>query len=438
MLDALRHKINNHTAHIGVIGLGYVGLPVACMMAKSGFHTIGIDVDQARVDTIARGENPIKGIEPDIAELIADVVSADLLHCSTDYDALKSCDVILISVQTPIEDDTHRPHYQHMKNALNALGATLKKGALVIIESTLAPGTMSQVIIPTLEAATMGKVDTDFYVGHCPERVTPGRLLKNLTDMNRSVGGSSPQIAEIMSALYANYVTGDLDETDLLTAELVKTAENAYRDVQIAFANELAQICQAIGGDVWRVRELVNKSPGRNVLMPGAGVGGHCIPKDPWLLIANIDTIEPTLIPTARSVNRNMPYVVKNLLTQALAESDVSLNDAVVAVMGYAYMENSDDTRDTPTQAFIDLINDDVAEVRVHDPFVEPYIGSLETSTKDADAVILMVKHDDYYQEDWLKRADSMRTKIIIDTRHILPDDFQLSDGIVTVLGQGD
>ena len=312
-LENLHQKIESRDAHIAIIGLGYVGLPVACMFAQAGFSTIGVDVDSARIEKINRGENPIEGKEPGLAELIAQVTQTCKLHCTTDYAALHNTDVVLVSVQTPVEDSDHRPRYQHLQSALAALGKVLKTGALVIIESTLAPGTIHRIVIPALEAAVGGSAGEAFQIGHCPERVMPGKLLHNITKMDRVVGGQTPEVAQVMVSLYRNIVEGELDPTDPLTAELVKTTENAYRDVQIAFANEVARICETLGGDVWRGRELVNKSPGRNMHFPGAGVGGHCIPKDPWLLITNAaDAVQPVLIPAARSVNRAMPgHVVK-------------------------------------------------------------------------------------------------------------------------------
>ena len=383
-LQELKQKIENKSARIGVIGLGYVGLPVACMFARAGFKTTGIDIDNDRVEMIQNGENPIKGIEPGMDELVADVIQSGNLSVSSDYSALSDVDALTISVQTPVDESDHKPRFAHMRSALGSLGKVLKEGALVIIESTVAPGTMQRVIIPALEEATGGKVGEYFWVGHCPERVTPGRLIHNITTMDRAVGGYTPEVAEIMVSLYSNIVDGSLDPTDVLTAEIVKTTENAYRDVQIAFANEVARISEALGADVWKVRELVNKVPGRNMLYPGAGVGGHCITKDSWLLIANVaDQVQPQLIPTARHVNRYMPEHVANLTDDTLKSQGIALSDATIAVLGYAYMENSDDTRDTPSEAYIEIIRERGAtNLRIHDPFVHKYKGNLnETLT---------------------------------------------------------
>lgn len=438
MLDQLLTRIENKSAVIAVIGLGYVGLPVACMFARAGFDTIGVDVVSERVATINAGQNPIQGIEPGLSELLAEVVGSGKLRCTTSPDSLARADAILISVQTPIEEDDHRPKYAHLTAALDNLGRSMKHGALVIIESTLAPGTMRRVVIPTLEKASGKKAGEHFWVGHCPERVMPGKLLHNLTSMSRVVGGLTAQTAEVMAALYRNVVQGDLDTTDLLTAELVKTTENAYRDVQIAFVNELALICEALGGDVWQVRELVNKSPGRNLLYPGAGVGGHCIPKDSWLLIANAhDTVDSRVIPAARHINRSMPLHMVKLTEKALAACGIHLNQAVIAVLGYAYLANSDDTRDTPSQAYIEAVEQQGAVVRVHDPYVKGYQHDLAHVLQDADAAVILVAHDEYLRQDWLANLRLLKHPILIDGRHVLPDGFQADGAQIHVLGRG-
>lgn len=437
-LNQLKTQLEDHTAKLAVIGLGYVGLPVACIFARAGFQTIGVDIDAERVAMINTGKNPIQGIEPGMDELVAEVIHSGKLTCTTDYADLAEVDIMTVSVQTPVDDSDHYPRYTHLRSALETLGKVIKKGALVIIESTLAPGTMQRVVVPTLEAATGGKLGVDFHVGHCPERVMPGRLILNLTTLDRVVGGSSPEVADIMCQLYTHVTTGALDPTDPLTAELVKTTENAYRDVQIAFANEVARICEAVGGDVWKVRELVNKSPGRNMLYPGAGVGGHCIPKDPWLLIANVDNgFTPCVIPAARNINRSMPEHVATLLTEALTDAGKSPQESCVAVLGYAYLENSDDTRDTPTQTLVDTLNSHKISYRIHDPFVEAYQTDFDEVINGCDAAIIMVAHDAYRQMDWQEVLSKLNTPVIIDGRHVLPDTFHAPEAFIRVLGRG-
>ncbi|GAB5492381.1 MAG: UDP-N-acetyl-D-mannosamine dehydrogenase [Phototrophicaceae bacterium] len=437
-LDNLQQKIEAQTAHIAQIGLGYVGLPVACMFAKSGFRTTGLDVIAERVEKVNQGINPIEGIEPGLADLIKTVVSEGNLHCTTDVNELQDADVVIVAVQTPVEADTHKPRYENLRAALSDLGKVLQDGALVIIESTIAPSTMHNVVIPTLEASSGKKVSEGFYLGHCPERVMPGRLLYNIENMDRVIGGYDDDTAQTMKLLYQHIIKGTLDTTDVLTAELVKTTENAYRDVQIAFANEVARICEALGGDVWKVRDLVNKSPGRQMLLPGAGVGGHCIPKDPWLLISAVqEDVQATLIPTARHINESMPAHVLGLTQSALADANIDPADAIVAVLGYAYLENSDDTRHSPSEAFIQVATPMMKEIRVHDPFVQDYQGSLDAVLAGAHVAVILVAHNDYKEINWATTLPTMARPIVVDARAILLNTEMPASASVHILGKG-
>jgi UDP-N-acetyl-D-mannosaminuronic acid dehydrogenase len=431
----LQAKIAAKTAKIGVIGLGYVGLPVACLFADAGFDVVGVDIKSDRVASINRGQSPIEGQEPGLAELLARVVDAGSLRATTDYEPLGACDVVTINVETPV-DEHHVPRYAALRSVLRSLGPVLKDGALVIVESTIAPGTMAQVVKPLLEEATGGRVNQDFFLGHCPERVMPGRLLANLRGVSRVCGGETPETAETMIALYRHVVAADLDPADCVTAELVKTAENAYRDVNIAFANEVALICEAVGGDVWRVRELVNKSPGRNMLFPGAGVGGHCIPKDPWLLAheARGQGTPVRLIPAARSVNDSMPLHMVELLDDALAEAGRDLVGARVLVLGYAYLENSDDTRNAPSAALVEALHERGARVVVHDPYVAGYQGDLYALAEGCDGVVVMVKHDVYLDLDWERLGARMAERVVVDGRRVMSD--HPADTIIRQVGK--
>jgi len=291
---------------------------------------------------------------------------------------------------------------------------------LVIVESTIAPGTIDRLVKPLLKE-TSGKLSGQgFYLGACPERVMPGKLLSNLRNLSRVCGGSTPAVAEVMVALYRHIVDADLDVSDPVTAELTKTAENAYRDVNIAFANELALICEAAGGDFMRVRELVNKSPGRNVLLAGAGVGGHCIPKDPWLLAYGAQgKAAIRLIPAARAVNDAMPLHVAGLLEEALIEAGKSLSGARVAVLGHAYMEDSDDTRNSPSDTLIEYLKSEGAQVVIHDPYVPEYQGDVLVCLQDCDAVALMVAHQEYKSLDLEDMKQALRTPILVDGRWV-------------------
>ena len=417
--QSLRNRLEDRTAYLVVIGLGYVGLPVSARFAQVGFDVTGLDVDEQKVTQINAGVCPIEGDEPGLAELVAEVVAAGRMRATTDYAVCREADVVLIAVETPI-DSVHQPRYSALRAALRSLEPDLKPGAMVIVESTVAPGTMHRLVRPTLEAHGKRQSGRDFYLVHCPERVMPGLLLNNLAKMSRVVGGDTPEAAMLAQALYRHVVGADLDLADCVTAELVKTGENAYRDVQIAFANELALICEHVGADVWQVRELVNKSPGRDVLLPGAGVGGHCIPKDPWLLAYGAsDMIRAKLIPAAREINEYMPLHMAELTVDALEEVGLEVEDARIAVLGYAYLENSDDTRNSPSVTLINRLEELGAEVVIHDPWVREYQGDLEVLVQGCDAIVVMVAHDEYRAMSLDALREWVARPILIDGRHV-------------------
>ena len=423
LLKELESKIEYKSAVIGVIGLGYVGLPVAACFADAGFEVIGIDILAERVAQISSGLSPIEGEEPGLEDLLGRVVAAGPLKVTTEYNELKQADIVLIDVETPV-DSEHKPKYDALKAACTSLGPRLKEGALIIVESTIVPGTIDHFVQPLLEEHSKNIAVNNFYLGACPERVMPGKLLKNLRTMSRVCGGTTPETAEVMVKLYRHIVDADLDTADAITAELVKTTENAYRDVQIAFANEVALICEAVGGDVWRVRELVNKVPYRHMHLPGAGVGGHCIPKDPWLLASGAaDRVPVRLIPQARAVNDSMPLHMADLTIEALEEAGVRLEEACVAVLGYAYLENSDDSRNSPSAILVNRFEGIGVKTLVHDPWVLGFQGDMLSRVKGCDAVILMVAHDEYQRLDLAQLKNALRTPILVDGRHFFDQD---------------
>ena len=432
MLPELREKIKHRSAKIAVIGLGYVGLPVACSFAEAGFEVVGVDIDVRRVQQINDSVNPIRGNEPGLQELLHRVTAGKAFHATSAYDEIRQADIILVSVETPVNDQ-HEPEYQALRSVCESLAVVISKGSLVIIESTVSPGTTDNLIRPILENASGLQVDRDIFLGTCPERVMPGKLLHNIQTMNRVCGGRTPETAETMVALYRTIVEGDLDKADTLTAELVKTSENAYRDVQIAFANEIALVCESLGADAWRVRELVNKSPNRNMHLPGAGVGGHCIPKDPWLLSYAVQDKENLLnvIRAARYTNDEMPSHVKRLLMDGLNAAGVNSADARVLILGYAYLEDSDDTRNSPSQALIELLNGDVAEVRIHDPYVPKFQGSIHEFAEKCDAVVMMVRHKPYLDLNLDTLKDSLRTRLFVDGRGVYNPSELLNKGYI-------
>jgi UDP-N-acetyl-D-mannosaminuronic acid dehydrogenase len=419
-LKVLQEKIISKQVKIAVIGLGYVGLPVACLFADKGFKVVGVDIKEDRVDLINEGQCPIEGYEPGLPELLSEVISKGKLNATIDYDQIQDTDIILIDVETPT-DDQHIPQYIALRNACQSIAKVMKDGALVVVESTIAPGTMEKVVRPIIEEQNGRKSNQNFFLGVCPERVMPGKLLANLQKMSRVCGGETPEVSEVMQLLYGQIVQADLDPSDLVTAELTKTAENTYRDVNIAFANELALICQATGADFLKVRELVNKSPGRNVLFAGAGVGGHCIPKDPWLLAYGAkETVDLQLIPAARSVNDSMPFHITKMIEYALAEVGRKLKGSSIAVLGFAYLEESDDIRNSPSEVLVNILRDNGANVAVHDPYVEEFNQSLHDVLFGCDAAVIMVGHKVYREMDLEGVRNQLRSPILIDGRRVV------------------
>ncbi|HEX7456429.1 MAG TPA: nucleotide sugar dehydrogenase [Candidatus Nanoarchaeia archaeon] len=426
-MSDLEKLIKSRKAKIVLLGLGYVGLPVACLFAKAGFSVIGVNRGREKVDLVNNSISPIKGDEPGLDTLLKKVIKAKKLSATTDYSVCKEADVVLIAVETPVDPGTLTPKYDALKSALKSLGPNLQKGSLVIVESTIAPGTMKNLVVPILEEESGLKLNRDFYLGHCPERVMPGKLLKNLKNYHRVVGGFTPQTAQVMKEFYKTFVTGDLDLTDVTTAEVVKTTENYYRDTEIAFANQLALLCESVGVNVYEARRLVNKVEDRNVHLPGAGVGGHCLPKDSLLNVSPLRTknnsdafLAVKMADLTREVNDFMPIHVINLLLDALKEAGKKLQTSKVVLLGYSYLADSDDTRNSPSQIFIDKFNRRSKNIIIHDPYVAEHSEkSLEEALTDADAAVFMVAHKQYKNLNLDKLKNLMRTRVLIDGRNI-------------------
>jgi len=416
LADAIRSK----RTIAAVIGLGYVGLAVACALAHVGFRVLGIERDRDKAALIGAAICPISGHEPRLAELLEQAIESGRLQVSSDPEDCQEASVILIAVETPVDAGSKAPRYEALKGALREVGPHLQPGALVIVESTIAPGTMEGVVRPLLEETSGKKANEGFHLVHCPERVMPGKLLANLRTCNRVIGGLTPHAAELARELYGHLVEADLDITDALTAELVKATENTYRDVQIAFANEIALLCENVGADVYRVRELVNKSPLRSMHLPGAGVGGHCIPKDPWLLVyGTTGKLQAQLIPTSRGINDHMPLHVAELAEEGLAEAGGAIGQAKVTVLGYSYLENTSDDRNSPTIALVEQLKALGAQVTIHDPFFEEYNAPLQQAVTGSDCAIVMVAHDEYRALDLADLRAWLATPILIDGRNV-------------------
>jgi len=366
--------------HIVVIGMGYVGIPCAALLADvPGFHVTGVQRRSPRsgwkIDALNQGRSPFEGHEPGLAELLQRVVLHKRTLCVTDdYSVCRRANVILLDVQTPV-DGAHAPQYDSLRQAAAEAGRCLRRGALVVVESTVAPGTTQHIVAPILEQQSGLRPGADFSLAASYERVMPGRLLEYLIHLPRVVGGIDHKSTRRTVELYRRIVHAQIIPTDCLTAELAKTVENTYRDVNIAFANEMALVCESLGVDVFELRRLVNSRPDRHMHLPGAGVGGHCLPKDPWLLNHGANTygckaVPSVLLSVARGINERMPVHMADLAQEALAGAGIALADARVTVLGVAYLEDSDDTRNTPAAPLIRALRQRGAQVTAHDPFV--------------------------------------------------------------------
>ena len=361
---------------IAVIGIGHVGTAVGVKLAEAGHDITGIDIDPRKIEMFNDGKNPLFGDEPQLPELLALMHTKGRIHATDDYSICKQMDVIIVAVETPFDTRRKRPLYFALRNALESLSSYLQKGTLIIIESTIAPHTMDTVVLPILEEKSGMKAGRDFNLSHAPERVMPGKLLRNIETLDRIIGGITPRCAERAKELYQQITSGVIDVTSNLMAEMVKTTENAYRDVQIAFANEIALLAQTLELDVFKLREYVNKVPDRHMLLPGAGVGGHCIPKDSWLLAYGArGKFQPKLLIDAREINDSMPHHVADLCEEALSAVGKNLTTAHITILGVAFLENSGDIRNSPALILMEDLTVFGCKLILHDPYVTQFNG---------------------------------------------------------------
>ncbi len=429
------------TMKLVVLGLGQVGIPLAIAFADQGHEVVGIDIDPGKVKAINGSTNPLPTREEELDDLLGRVVESGSLRATDDYAPCGEAQGIFVCVDTPV-DASGNPDYTALRSVLKEIASRLPSGVLVSIESTLAPGTMQDLVRPLLEEGSGMRVHRDFHLVHCPERVTSGKLLYNLTHMNRVVGGNDPEARSQAIALYQDISRGTFLETDWTSAELSKTVENAYRDVQLAFANEVALICEAAGVDAFAVRDLVNSSPGRAMLRPGPGVGGHCLSKDSFLL-ASAANDGVRLLTSARTVNEGMPNHVVALVEEALATRNASLRNSSVVLMGAAYKANVADTPNSPALAIAPILEDKGATVRIHDPYVPEREGvdlrrDLLEAVQGADCVVLVTNHDAYRDVDWGTLGSGMHRRLVVDCRGALREEDMVRDGFGYIgLGRG-
>ena len=433
------------TTRVVVIGMGYVGIPCAALLADvEGMEVTGLQRRSERsgwkIDVLNSGKSPIEGVEPGLDELIARVVEKGTFHVTSDISVLAGADVILIDVQTPT-DAQNMPRYDSLRQVSENIGKHIKKGAMVIVESTVAPGTTQNIVQTIIEKESGLKGGKEFDLAFSYERVMPGKLLDYIQNMPRVVGGITPDSTDRAVDLYSKIVNEKIYTTNTLSAELAKTIENAYRDVNIAFANEMALVCESLGVNIYEIIDLINARDDRHMHIPGAGVGGHCLPKDPWLLRYGLYEygswkVEPEFISLARRVNDSMPIHMTDLVENGLRAKGVSIHDATVTVLGVAYLENSDDTRNTPAAALISGLQSRGANVVLHDPYVTRWgfteheiEKDLSQACKDSDCMALVTKHDEYYNINLGDLKKAMRTPVIVDGRNVFDHDTVEAEG---------
>lgn len=411
---------------ICVMGLGYIGLPTASLLATKGFEVHGVDVNGKAVETINRGRIHI--YEPDLDVLVKSAVHSGNLVAATEPVA---ADIFILAVSTPLKAG-HVPDISQVEAAARAVAPHLVAGSLVILESTSPVGTTEKVghwlqelrpdlVMPSREpGVSAGNREPQIFLAHCPERVLPGNILRELVDNDRIVGGIDRPSAERARGFYQRFVKGDILVTDARTAELSKLVENAFRDVNIAFANELSLICEQLDVNVWELIELANRHPRVSILQPGPGVGGHCISVDPWFVVHSAPAAA-RLISTARTINDDKPRHVAARVMERAAR----FKEPVIACLGLAFKADIDDLRESPAVEIVrQLAGNGVGRILVVEPHItdlpESLMGfghvalaDLRTALREADLVVLLVNHRAFASVD----RDLLKEKVVIDTR---------------------
>ncbi len=395
---------------ICVLGLGYIGMPTAAMFASNGYDIIGVDVNEAVVSALNKGEIIIE--EPYLDVMVREVVASGKLKAATQPEL---SDVYIIAVPTPIKKDK-TADMSYVEAAASSIIGCIKKGDIIILESTSPPGTVEHLVMPILEQSGLD-VYQDLYVAHSPERVIPGKILFELVENNRIVGGINHASAIKVKHLYQSFVKGDIYITDATTAEMCKLMENTFRDVNIALANELAKICEAMGINAWDVIRYSNKHPRVNLHQPGPGVGGHCLAVDPWFIVEKHPALA-NIIKLARETNDSMPEYVFARCRALLG----SLKNKIITVFGITYKPDIDDLRESPLLELIELLEEvSGIKLRVYDPFVTKHqylCETIEEAVKDSDLLILGVNHKQFDSVDFDDIYRLMRQPNILDTRN--------------------
>lgn len=405
---------------VNVIGLGYIGLPTALMMAAHGVEVIGTDYNKKLVDTLNAGHTTFN--EKGLDELFADAVKAGVKF-TTEYQVT---DTYIVSVPTPYDKFSKKIDACYVVAAVKSVMKVCPKGATVVIESTVSPGTIDKFVRPVIEENGF-EIGKDLHLVHAPERIIPGNMVYELLHNNRTIGADNREIGEKVKEYYASFCQGEIVVTDIKTAEMTKVVENTFRAVNIAFANELAKICRHDGMDVYEIIKICNMHPRVNILQPGPGVGGHCISVDPWFLVGDYPALTK-VIGESMKTNDGMPDFVLNRIYEIMKEK--GLKDITkVGLYGLTYKENVDDIRESPTLQLLESQERHLATgLKVYDPFITDDVvknqyHDLDKFLNDVDMVVVMVKHNEIKEN-----AEKLTNKVILDCQNVinLPEVYHL------------
>ncbi|MBG9544694.1 UDP-N-acetyl-D-glucosamine dehydrogenase [Cytobacillus firmus] len=423
--QTLINKIENKEAVIGVVGLGYVGLPLAVEKAKAGYKVIGFDVQAARVEQVNMGINYIGDV---VDQDLADMIKDGRLEATTDYAKIQEVDAVAICVPTPL-DIYQQPDTSYVESSSNEIAKYAHEGMLVVLESTTYPGTTEEIVKPALESKGL-TVGESVFIAYSPERVDPGNKQFKTKNTPKVVGGITENCTKVASALYRNVLEGDVFEVSSpAIAEMEKIFENTFRHINIALANEMAILCEKMGIDVWEVIDAAKTKPyGFMAFYPGPGLGGHCIPIDPFYLTwkAREYNYHTRLIELSGEINNSMPEYVINRAMQILNEDGKALRGAKITILGVAYKKDIDDVRESPVLKIVELLEQHGADYTVVDPYVTSFkscgakVETVELSKQllnDSDLVLVTTDHSDF---DYKMIAEE--SKVIFDTRNAMKD----------------
>ena len=397
---------------INVIGLGYIGLPTALMMASHGVEVVGTDYNKELVDTLNAGHTTFK--EDGLDELFQDALNAGIKF-STEYQVT---DTYIVSVPTPYDKFSKKVDACYVVAAVKSVLEVAPKGATVVVESTVSPGTMEKFVRPAVEEAGF-IIGEDIHLVHAPERIIPGNMVYELLHNNRTIGADDREIGEKIKKLYSSFCQGEIVVTDIKTAEMTKVVENTFRAVNIAFANELARICRHDNMDVYEIIKICNMHPRVNILQPGPGVGGHCISVDPWFLVGDYPSLAK-VIDESMKTNDSQPDFVLNRIYEIMKEK--GLTDVKrVGLYGLTYKENVDDMRESPTLQLLESQERHLATgLKVYDPFITKDVVAnqyhdLDAFLNDVDMVVIMVKHNEIKEN-----VEKLNGKVVLDCHNII------------------